>query len=197
MRVAGAVQIGAGRTGAVPFLRLGRVQDVVVLFAFTLLSRVVSWAVTTFDVDEWAFAAAAQEVRRGHLPYVTLFDIKALVTQLGGTSAVTLHAFGAVCVFATSALLYRTVLGWTGSRAEALAAGLLYASSSVLFSGLATMTEIMLAPFTCAGVLLLTRYARAECPKLLLACAAGLAFGKNDDLVPLLVLAPRRAGRSR
>lgn len=185
MRTANPAHTAPFPTQLVLPLRFAGLRDAAVLFAFVVLSRVVSWGVTMFDPDEWAFAAAAMEVRRGHLPYVTLFDIKPVgasvllagATRLIGTTPVALHAFGAACVFATSLLLYRLVLGWTERRVEALAAALLYCSTSVLFSGLATMTEIMLAPFSCAGVLLLSRYIRSDAHRLATAVVAGLAFG--------------------
>ena len=156
--------------------------------ALTLLIRVPSWRISLIDADEFAFILAAREILHGHLPYTTFFDIKplgssvllAFAMTVFGQTLVAVRLFGAACVLVASLCLYETVRFLTGRQNEAVASATLYIAFTVLFHGLATMTEIVLAPFTCAGVAILARYiARPSGSSrlTLVILVAGLAFG--------------------
>jgi len=156
------------------------------LALFTIVARAGAWPVALIDPDEYAFILAGREVLHGHLPYTTMFDIKpvgaslllALAMKLGGATVLAVRVAGAVCVFATAVLLHETARLLSAGSRQAIGAGILYIAFSVLFHGLATMTEIMLAPFSAAGVLLLVRWCAARgAGRTPLVCGAGLAFG--------------------
>ena len=170
----------------------------------------VSWPISLIDFDEYAFILAAREILWGHLPYTTLFDNKpvggsavlALVMAVFGQTLIAIRVFGAACVLATAIILDQIVHAFSIRRIEAFGAALLYVAFSTALHGLATMLEVVLAPFTCAGVLLLARYAlqstarehrRADAQSAWLVFASGLAFGiaiwiKTVPIVPAAVL---------
>lgn len=140
-----------------------------------------------FNWDESAFALAAREVLHGHLPYTTFFDDKPvgstvlMAAWLGvaGQSVEAVRLLGLVCVVATSWCVYLIARHFDFGRAVNLSAAALYIAFSTRLYGSATMTEIMLAPFSAAAVLALLRVPRAtkRAARLGLAALAGLLFG--------------------
>jgi 4-amino-4-deoxy-L-arabinose transferase-like glycosyltransferase len=90
------------------------------------------------------------------------------------------RALGLACVVGTAWALYLIARRVWPDRLVALGAAALYVAYSTRISGIATVTEILLAPFTAAGVLLLLvaaarqRAGRSAAPAW---AAAGLSFG--------------------
>jgi len=170
--------------------------------ALIVIVRGPSFSITVIDADESAFWLAAREVVRGHLPYTTFFDIKpvgstlllAAALKLFGGGLFAIRLLGALCVWATSFLLYRLGLRLAAAPAVAITGGLLYVGFAATMHGQATMTEILLAPFTTAGVLLLLAAVRR--PRLAeglgLMVLSGLAFGMSV-LIKLIPAAPAAA----
>jgi hypothetical protein len=137
--------------------------------------------------DESMFSLMGRELLHGHLPYVTIFDIKpfglpaffALAMAVAGQSVFAARLLGTVCVIATALLLRRTALVIGMRAGPACALAILYAAFSTQMDGLATTTEVLLAPFTTAGVFLAFngRY-RAEARQQLRTIAGmGVCFG--------------------
>ncbi len=174
------------------------------LFLAALLVRALSWPISLIDADEYAFILAGREVLDGHLPYTTFFDDKpvgssvllGLVMTVFGQSLIVIRVFGAVCVFWASIGIYETMRVLSSRRIEALGAAILYIAFTTMDHGLATMTEIILAPFTCVAVTILAQYvvdpSRRHWAGLLI-FAAGWAFGlaiwiKAVPCIPTLTL---------
>ena len=143
-------------------------RDLLVMALLVLaavLLRVPSWWNTDIDWDEGMFALAGREIAHGRLPYTALFDIKPLglwvlvggAQLVLGETLITVRALGAACVGVTAALLYALGLAATGARAPALAAGGLYIAFTTQLTGLATHTEILMAPWVTAAALLVLR----------------------------------------
>lgn len=169
------------------------------LLAFTLLVRSLGFVPAVINPDENIFALAAREVLNGHLPYLTLFDNKpvgstlilAFTTAVLGNGIVALRIVGALCVWA-SALGLAVIGGRTGlPRYTAIAVAALYIAFTPQIGGMATLTEILLTPWTILAVLLLQRQLGRVMPftqRLWLALAAGLACGAAIliKIVPVL-----------
>ncbi len=161
--------------------------EALVLLAIVIVVRAPSIWTTVIDPDEWIFALAAREVARGHLPYLTFFDIKpvgstfliAAAFKAFGSNIAALRIASVISVWATAVLLTRLGQRAAWDRAHAFGIGLLYIAFSTTLHGLATMTELLLAPFTAAAVLLLCRLPTcASRLGTLRTCAlAGLACG--------------------
>lgn len=188
MNTATDAHVAASRAGLASWIE--RRPDLSVAILYLLLIVVVrgpSFPITVIDADESAFWLAAREVTRGHLPYLTFFDIKpvgstlllAAALKLFGGGLFAIRLLGALCVWATTLLLYRLSLALGEGRGVAVASGLLYVGFSATMHGQATMTEILLAPFTAAGVLLLVRAVRrpALASGIGLMVLSGLMFG--------------------
>lgn len=130
--------------------------------AFVILVRSPSFPPSVIDPDESMFILMGRELLHGHLPYVAIFDIKpfglpaffALVMGVAGQSVFAARLLGTVCVIATALLLRRTALVIGMRAGPAFALAILYAAFSTQMDGLATTTEVLLAPFTAAGVFL-------------------------------------------
>ena len=176
-----------------PGTRFGRpgLLDAAVLLLFTLVVRAIGWGPSVINPDESIFSLAAREVVGGHLPYLTLFDNKpvgstlilASAFALFGQTVLVARLVGAAFAFASGMLVAALLRAGGFRRGEALIAGIVqiaYASALGL-GGQATLTELMLAPFTVLAVLLLRRLAADARPgrrtALALALAAGLACG--------------------
>jgi 4-amino-4-deoxy-L-arabinose transferase-like glycosyltransferase len=193
----------AGAPGTRRFLRLGLPPSLIaaaVLLLFTLGARAIGWGPSVINPDESIFSLAAREVTAGHLPYLTLFDNKpvgsTLILASGfalfGQSVLVVRLIGAAFAFASGMLVAALLRGGGFGRREALSAGIVqiaYASALGL-GGQATLTELLLAPFTVLAVLLLRRLAVDERPgrRAALAGAAGLACGVAVliKIVPIL-----------
>ncbi len=148
--------------------RLSTPRDLLVMALLALgavLLRVPSWWNSDIDWDEGMFALAGREIARGHLPYTVLFDIKPLglwvlvgaAQLLLGESLIAVRALGAACVGVTAGLLYMLGLSAAGARAPALAGAVLYIAFSTQLTGLASHTEILMAPWMTAAALLVLR----------------------------------------
>jgi len=181
-----------------------RRRSFVALFILTLAVRSVALPITVVAPDEYAFFLAAREVLQGHLPYLSFFDDKpvgstvllALAMKGFGASLLTLRFFASACVFLAAIGIYETTRRLTTVLSLIpFCAAALYIIYSITLSGMATMTEIILAPFTCAGVAFLITYMtpgeHGKDARLIM--AAGLAFGlavwiKTVPIVPAAVL---------
>lgn len=181
-----------------------RRRTFVLLLVLTLAVRSVALPITVINPDEYAFFLAAREVVQGHLPYLTFLDNKpvgstvllALAMKAFGASLLTLRLFASTCVFLAAIGIFeisRRLV--TALSPIPVCAAALYIVYSITLSGMATLTEIMLAPFTCAGVALLLAYMtpgeHGKDARLIV--AAGLAFGlavwiKTVPIVPAAVL---------
>lgn len=157
------------------------------LVALAFLLRAPSWPISVIDWDESMFALAGRELLSGHLPYTTMFDNKpvglsllfAAAMAVGGETVVAVRALGGLSVAATAVLLCLMTQIVTGRRAPGFAAGLLYIAFSTGLHGLATHSEIVLAPFVTAGVLLavLGRDCRRPGRQLAAMGGMGMVFG--------------------
>jgi hypothetical protein len=157
---------------------------------FALLARGAGFIPSVLDPDEGLYLLQAREWLRGGWPYVAVWDmhpvgapaiIAAGLAAFGETVA-SARLVGALFVALTGFLLFRVVVLARCGRAAGLAAGTLYVAHSVLPGGLATNTEILLAPFVVAGfglALLAARDVldRQRPPAAWLVGAAGLCFG--------------------
>lgn len=162
--------------------------EIALVLALALAVRAPFLGFSVLDPDESAFLLAAREMLRGHLPYTTFFDIKPLGSTtlvagamlLFGERVVAARALALACVVATALLLRLVARELGGGRVAGFLAAVLYVAFSARLGGLAAHTEVLLAPFTAAGVLLLLREGRRaaaappRAPRLL---AAGLLLG--------------------
>jgi hypothetical protein len=128
-------------------------------------------------------AARRVALRRGvgHAPGGAPAIVAAGLLLFGETIA-SARLVGALFVAATGFLLFRTAVLARCGRAAGLAAGLLYVGYTVLPGGLATNTEILLAPFAAAGFALALLAARdlleqGRVPGVWAVGAVGLCFG--------------------
>lgn len=174
------------------------------LLVVSLLVRAIALRPAVINPDESIFALSAREILHGHLPYLTLFDNKPVgsalmiagMFKLFGVSIPVVRLLGTLCVWASSILLLVLILRSGLGRLQAVFAALLYIAFASTMTGFATLTEILLAPFSLAGVVLLreTLDLRSAAWRLLLFALAGLAFGwailiKIVPLVPGLAVA--------
>jgi len=167
-----------------------------------MVSRIPFLSLSVMDWDESAFILSARELLQGHLPYTTFFDVKpagstfliSAFMLMSSESVEAVRVFSVVCVFTTACLLCSLTQRLTSNRLTALAAALFYVVFSVKLNGIALMTEILLAPFTVAGVLVLMLGERQSAGKAVLTfSAAGLLFGvsvwiKYVPAVPALLV---------
>ena len=151
--------------------------------------RAPFWGFSVLDWDESALILAAREMLRGHLPYTTFLDIKppgstaliagAMLVLDERVAAARVLAFA--CVAATALLLRPIARELGGGRIAAFLAATLYIAFSARLGGLAAHTEVLLAPFTAAGMLLLLREGAASGagrpPRASRLLAAGLLLG--------------------
>ena len=158
------------------------------LVGITLLVRVPGWRMSVINGDESIFALAGREVLWGHLPCITLFDVKPVGSSLMiaaamavmGKTVLAVRILGAACVAVSAILIERLTRMITNAHSGAsLAAALIYIGYTTCLDGLASMLELLLAPFTCGAVALLvssvdTRETRSQ---VYLAAGAGTLFG--------------------
>jgi 4-amino-4-deoxy-L-arabinose transferase-like glycosyltransferase len=144
-------------------------------------------SVSVIDWDEGAFALAARELLHGHLPYTTFFDNKPIgsaillapVLGMFGESVEAVRVAGLIAVTCTGWCVYLIARSFAFRRVVNVSAAMLYVVFSTGLHGTATMTEILLAPFSTAAVLLLLRMVqvRGTAGRLSLAGLSGLLFG--------------------
>ena len=155
-----------------------------------LLVRGIGFIPSVIDPDESLYILQAREWLRGGWPYVAVWDmhpvgapgIIAVGLLLFGESIASARLVGALFVAATGFLLFRIAVVARCGRATGLAAGLLYVAHSVLPGGLATNTEILIAPFVTGGFALALLAARGllerqRVPGVGMVGAIGLCFG--------------------
>lgn len=136
-----------------------------------LVLRGPSFVPAVIDIDEGLYMLQAREWLRGGLPYVAAWDMHpvgapalfALAMALFGDGIWVLRALGAACVGATALALVTIARGGGVAVAPAVATGLLYVAGTTLFGGLATNTEILMAPLT-AWAMALAAQARGVAP---------------------------------
>lgn len=152
--------------------------------------EIVSW-------DESTFMLMAQDVLRGHLPYVALFDNKppgmffalAAVMKLFGAHLWTVRLFGATCVFAIGVLGFALARRFAAVAPCGLAALALVAAMSNSF-GLYASTELPAIAFLLAALWLLV----AQGTGLWAAFGAGLCammavLFRTNLMLPALMMA--------
>jgi 4-amino-4-deoxy-L-arabinose transferase-like glycosyltransferase len=140
-------------------------MEVALVLALAFAVRAPFWEISVIDWDESVFILQAREMLWGHLPYTTLRDIKrpgsatliAGAMLLFGERVLAARILAFACVAATALLLRLIVREIGGSRAAGLLAAILYVAFSARLGGLVAHTEVLLAPFSAAGVLLLLR----------------------------------------
>ena len=164
-----------------------RVVDLASIALFAIALRCLTLSTSVIDVDEGAFVLAAREMTLGHLPYLTFWDHKPLgsTTLIAaalvafGHSIETVRVLALACVIATAWSLHAIAWRVSPDRLTPLMAASLYIAFSTRLLGLGLMNEILLAPFTAAGVLLLlpAPERRGDLEAALRFAAAGLSFG--------------------
>jgi Dolichyl-phosphate-mannose-protein mannosyltransferase len=138
--------------------------------AYVIFVRLPSLPPSSIDPDESMFILMGRELLHGRLPYVDIFDNKpfgipalfALALAIFGQSVVAARLLGTACVIATALLLRAIALTIGLQQAPAFAVAILYAAFSTQVDGLATTSEILLAPFTAAAVFVLARNMHGE-----------------------------------
>ena len=157
-----------------------------VLLILALLLRAPGFPAAVLDPDEGLYLVQAQAWLRGGWPFVAVWDMHppgapALLMPalaLFGDPVVALRLAGVAAVAATASLLHALARRLGAAPGTALAAGLLYVAYSTMPGGLATNTELLLAPFIALAALLLMMEAqRADPPRAGAVFAAGLAAG--------------------
>jgi 4-amino-4-deoxy-L-arabinose transferase-like glycosyltransferase len=135
------------------------------LAALVAVTQLPSFRRETIDWDEQTFMLMAQDLLRGHLPYIELFDNKppgtyfslALVMKLFGQSLEAVRWFGKACIFVAAALVFDAARPRAGRALAALAAAAFVAAHCTEF-GLHTSSEIIAnVPLAAALWLLLRR----------------------------------------
>ena len=155
-----ALAVLLGRPGTAEVSRDGLV--LLFLLGAALVLRASGFLPSVINPDESLYAVQAQAWLRGGWPYVAVWDMHpvgapALFTAtfaLFGESLASLRLLGVLAVAATGFALHRGVRAAGAGRATGLAAGLAYVACSALLDGLATNTEILLAPFVAGAMAL-------------------------------------------
>jgi 4-amino-4-deoxy-L-arabinose transferase-like glycosyltransferase len=161
------------------------------VFALLALSTFVRWPTflrTVIDWDESLYLMMADAWRRGHVPYVTLWDHKPVGTYLLflaamevlGRSVIPARVLTVVFVAGSALMVRSLVLTCTGRRDVAVAAAVAYPSYSIVLEGTAANAEHFFIAFDLAGALLLAQV-HCERPegwgRWLRIFLSGLAFG--------------------
>jgi 4-amino-4-deoxy-L-arabinose transferase-like glycosyltransferase len=131
----------------------------VMLFA-ALLLRAASSRISVIDWDESLYLLQAREWLHGGWPLVAAWDMHpvgapamvSLALLAFGESVVSARLLGLLAVTATAWILYLTVRLIGGPRAVGFGAGLFYIIHTAVHAGLATNTELLFTPFTCAAL---------------------------------------------
>jgi hypothetical protein len=145
------------------------------------------WWRSEIDIDEGIFALMGREVARGNLPYTSLFDIKpvglwvifGLANALIGNHLISIRFLGTICVSITAFIVYKIAQNASVSQRYAVVAPITYMAFTTQLTGLATHTEIVLAPFSALGVLILYRSMFVNSGRALVwqMVASGFSFG--------------------
>src|SRR5665213_1730655 len=113
---------------------MGRARIAVIVVLLALLVFVTRYASRQYEIIDWdedTFMLMAQEVLRGVLPYIRLFDNKppgmfftlAGVMAVFGQSVSVVRWFGDACVLATALIVFATARRYAGDRLSALHTG--------------------------------------------------------------------------
>ncbi len=138
----------------------GAVLAPLILLAAALALRGLGFVPAVIDTDEGLYILQARTWLRGGWPLVAVWDMHpvgapALLTlamAVLGETVGAVRLFGALAVALTGWALHGAARAAGAPRGVALGAGLLYVAHSVLLGGLATNTEILLAPFVVAAM---------------------------------------------
>ncbi len=193
-----SLAVALGRPAAAEASRDGLVFLVLLLAALVL--RASAFLPSVINPDESLYAVQAQAWLRGGWPYVAVWDMHpvgapalfAATFALFGESLASLRLLGVLAVAATGFALHRGVRAAGAGRATGLAAGLAYVACSALLDGLATNTEILLAPFIAAAMAMglgATRRALVlgQAPGVRLVVGAGLLVGLALVIKPVVL----------
>jgi 4-amino-4-deoxy-L-arabinose transferase-like glycosyltransferase len=164
------------------------------LLTAALVLRGPSFVPAVIDIDEGLYMLQAREWLRGGLPYVAAWDMHpvgaptlfALAMGLFGDGIWVLRGLGAACVGATALALVTIARGCGVAVAPAVATGLLYIAGTTLFGGLATNTEILMAPLT-AWAMALAAQAPGVAPIMARIAAMGVLIGVALLIKPVAV----------
>lgn len=168
-----------------------------VLLTTTIIARLITLNVATFDGDEFAFAMVARDMLRGKLPYSGVFDNKPVgLTYLfgfaewvGDKSIIAIHVVGLLSAVATSAIIYATARQLCLTRAAATSVVAVSSCAFLVFGGWASMSELVAAPFLGFGNLILLRSdGRQWRDSMGIGCAFGLACQATYLVAPVMVL---------
>jgi 4-amino-4-deoxy-L-arabinose transferase-like glycosyltransferase len=170
---------------------LDDVAVAVTLFGLALAIRWVGFHRSVIDWDESLYFLMAEAWRAGHLPYTVLWDNKpigiyaifAAFQTVFGDDIASMRLAAVTAVSATAFLLYRLYLAICAispdgerTRLPALLAALLYLLASTRDGGMAANTELFIAPFVCAGLLLALSPGQRRGLAFLSGLCLGLAF---------------------
>ncbi|MBW8269675.1 glycosyltransferase family 39 protein [Caldovatus aquaticus] len=156
--------VAAARAGS----RLLAAAAPLLLLAAALALRALGFVPAVIDTDEGLYILQARAWLRGDgWPLAAVWDMHpvgapalfALAMALLGESLGAVRLFGAIAVALTGWALHGAARAAGAPRAVALGAGLLYAAYSVRLGGLATNTELLLAPFVAAAMAIAIRAA--------------------------------------
>jgi 4-amino-4-deoxy-L-arabinose transferase-like glycosyltransferase len=135
------------------------------MLAVSLACRWMAFVPAVIDTDEGLYMLQAREWLRGNWPFVAVWDMHppgapaliALALAILGESIRSVRLLGAFCVAVTGWALHALVCAAGGAWAIALTAGLAHVVLTPMFTGLATNTEILFAPFVVGALALATR----------------------------------------
>ncbi|WP_188899064.1 glycosyltransferase family 39 protein [Caldovatus sediminis] len=194
---AGSAVAAPPAPGAAP---AAAVATPLILLAAALALRALGFVPAVIDTDEGLYILQARAWLRGGWPLVAVWDMH----PVGGPALLTLamavlgegvgavRLFGAVAVALTGWALHGAARAAGAPHGVALGAGLLYVAHSVLLGGLATNTEVLLAPFVAAAMALGVRGAaraleRGAAPRWRDLVATGLLVGAALTVKPVAV----------
>jgi 4-amino-4-deoxy-L-arabinose transferase-like glycosyltransferase len=131
-----------------------------IMLSVALVLRAASFDLSVIDWDESMYLLQAREWLRGGWPLVATWDLHpvggpamvAVALLAFGESVISVRLLGLLAVFATAWILCLTVRILGGPRAVGIGAGLLYIIHTAIHAGLATNTELLFAPLTCAAL---------------------------------------------
>lgn len=178
-------------------IRDRRLWWIVGLAALALVSRIGGLPREIVSWDESTFILMAQDVLRGHLPYVDLFDNKppgmfftlAGVMAAFGQTLLVVRLFGAFCVFVIGVLGYALARRFAAVTPSGLAALALIAATSNSF-GLYASTELPAIAFLLVAMWLVL--ARGQCLAAAFVaglCAMAAVLFRTNLMLPALALA--------
>ena len=160
------------------------------LLVLALFVRGLGFIHSVIDPDESLYIVQAREWLRGGWPYLAVWDMHpvgapaliALMMMVVGQDVLAARLLGTLAVTATAWLLHRIVLLCSETSSAALAAAVLYIAYSVQLDGMATNTELLMAPFLALGVAVALSAARrtrpgGQVPGLAELFGMGLCFG--------------------